>query len=123
LKGICTGKYFSETGLIGLIEQAAVFLMHSQNYEVANQLYKILIPIYESHHDIKKLSQVHSKLHDCFNKILLNGSRRLFGTYFRVGFYGYRFEDINGVRVSFFKSHVISIGIILFFSILGRIHL
>ncbi len=93
----CAGKYFSETGLIGLVEQAAVFLMHSQNYEVANQLYKILIPIYEHHRDIKKLSQVHSKLHDCFNKILLNGARRLFGTYFRVGFYGYRFEDINEV--------------------------
>ena len=97
LEGICTGKYFSETGLIGLVEQAAVFLMHSQHYEVANQLYKILIPIYESHRDIKKLSQVHSKLHDCFNKILLNGARRLFGTYFRVGFYGLRFEEINGV--------------------------
>jgi hypothetical protein len=95
-EGICTGKYFTETGLIGLIEQAAVFLMHSQNYEVVNQLYKILIPIYEAHRDIKKLAQVHSKLHDCFNKILLNSSRRLFGTYFRVGFYGEQFEDLNG---------------------------
>lgn len=95
-EGICTGKYFTETGLIGLIEQAAVFLMHSQNYEVANQLYKILIPIYEAHRDIKKLCQVHSKLHDCFNKILLNSNKRLFGTYFRVGFYGEKFEDLNG---------------------------
>jgi dedicator of cytokinesis protein 6/7/8 len=95
-EGICSGKYFTETGLVGLIEQAAVFLMHSQHYEVANQLYKILIPIYEAHRDIKKLSQVHSKLHDSFNKILLNGSRRLFGTYFRVGFYGNCFDDLNG---------------------------
>ena len=95
-EGICTGKYFTETGLIGLIEQAAVFLMHSQNYEVANQLYKILIPIYEAHRDIKKLSQVHSKLHDCFNKILVNSNKRLFGTYFRVGFYGEKFDDLNG---------------------------
>ncbi|CAF0831727.1 unnamed protein product [Brachionus calyciflorus] len=95
-EGVCTGKYFSETGLIGLIEQAAVFLVHSQHYEVANQLYKILIPIYEAHKDIKKLSQVHSKLHDCFNKILLNSNKRLFGTYFRVGFYGEKFEDLNG---------------------------
>jgi len=96
LDGVCTGKYFTETGLIGLIEQAAVFLVHSQNYEASNQLYKILIPIYEYHRDIKKLSQVHSKLHDCFNKILINGSRRLFGTYFRVGFYGHSFNELNG---------------------------
>lgn len=96
LDGLCTGKYFTETGLIGLIEQAAVFLVHSQNYEASNQLYKILIPIYEHHRDIKKLSQVHSKLHDCFNKILVNGTRRLFGTYFRVGFYGDAFNELNG---------------------------
>ena len=90
------GKYFTESGLVGLVEQAAVFLMHAQQYEVANQLYKILIPIYEAHKDMKKLSQVHSKLHDCFNKILLNNQRRLFGTYFRVGFYGERFAELNG---------------------------
>ena len=95
-EGICSGKYFTETGLIGLIEQAAVFLMHSHNYEAANELYKILIPVFEANKDIKKLSQVYSKLHDCFNKILLNNNRRLFGTYFRVGFYGDKFEDLNG---------------------------
>jgi hypothetical protein len=70
--------------------------MHSQTYEAANELYKILIPIYEANRDIKKLAQVHSKLHDCFNKILLNSTRRLFGTYFRVGFYGDKFEDLSG---------------------------
>jgi hypothetical protein len=96
LDGVCKGKYFSETGLIGLVEQAAVFLVHSQNFEASNHLYKILIPIYEYHRDIKKLSQVHSKLHDCFNKILVNGARRLFGTYFRVGFYGDAFNELNG---------------------------
>ena len=93
---LCTGKYFSESGLIGLIEQAAVFLIHSQHYEIANNLYKILIPIYEAYRDYKKLSQVHSKLYDCFNKIMLNGTKRLFGTYFRVGFYGKMFEDLDG---------------------------
>ena len=91
-----SGKYFSESGLINLIEQAAVFLIHSQHYEVANQLYKILIPIYESFRDYKKLSQIHSKLNDCFNKIMVHGNKRLFGTYFRVGFYGKLFEELDG---------------------------
>ena len=27
-EGICTGKYFTENGFIGLMEQAAVFLTH-----------------------------------------------------------------------------------------------
>ena len=75
-----SGKYFSESGLINLIEQAAVFL----------------IPIYESFRDYKKLSQIHSKLNDCFNKIMVHGNKRLFGTYFRVGFYGKLFEELDG---------------------------
>jgi hypothetical protein len=93
---LCMGKYFSESGLIGLIEQAAVFLMHSQHYEASNELYKILIPIYEAYRDFKKLTQVHSKLSDCFNKIMTQGNKRLFGTYFRVGFYGKLFDELDG---------------------------
>jgi hypothetical protein len=93
---LCMGKYFSESGLIGLVEQAAVFLMHSQHYEASNELYKILIPIYEAYRDYKKLSQVHSKLNDCFNKIMIQGNKRLFGTYFRVGFYGKLFDELDG---------------------------
>jgi hypothetical protein len=91
-----SGKYFTENGLISLIEQAAVFLIHSQHYEITNQLYKVLIPIYESFRDFKKLGQIHSKLNDCFNKIMIHGSKRLFGTYFRVGFYGKLFEELDG---------------------------
>jgi hypothetical protein len=91
-----SGKYFTENGLISLIEQAAVFLIHSQHYEITNQLYKVLIPIYESFRDYKKLGQIHSKLNDCFNKIMIHGSKRLFGTYFRVGFYGKLFEELDG---------------------------
>ena len=91
-----SGRYFTESGLINLIEQSAVFLIHSQHYEVANQLYKILIPVYEAYRDYKKLAQIHSKLNDCFNKIMVHGSKRLFGTYFRVGFYGKLFEELDG---------------------------
>ncbi|CAF1065833.1 unnamed protein product [Didymodactylos carnosus] len=95
-EGICTGKYFTENGFIGLMEQAAVFLMHANMYEAVNEVYKVLIPIYESCRDFKKLSQVHSKLHEYFNRILVQGNKRLFATYFRVGFYGTRFDELDG---------------------------
>ncbi|CAF4213473.1 unnamed protein product, partial [Rotaria sp. Silwood2] len=95
-EGICTGKYFTENGFIGLMEQAAVFLTHAHMYEAVNNIYHVLTPIYEANRDFKKLSQVHSKLHEYFNRILVQGNKRLFGTYFRVGFYGTKFDELDG---------------------------
>ncbi|CAF0791221.1 unnamed protein product [Rotaria sordida] len=95
-EGICTGKYFTENGFIGLMEQAAVFLTHAHMYEAVNNIYHVLTPIYEANRDFKKLSQVHSKLHEYFNRILIQGHKRLFGTYFRVGFYGTKFDELDG---------------------------
>ncbi len=31
-----------------------------------------------------------------FNFILFQGNKRLFGTYFRVGFYGTKFDELDG---------------------------
>lgn len=38
-------------------------------FEAVNEVYKILIPIYEAHRDYKKLASVHGKLQEAFNKI------------------------------------------------------
>uniref|UniRef100_A0A4W5QHG1 Dedicator of cytokinesis 6 n=1 Tax=Hucho hucho TaxID=62062 RepID=A0A4W5QHG1_9TELE len=90
-EGICAGKYFSELGLVGLLEQAASM------YEAINEVYKILLPVHEANRDFKKLATVHGKLQDTFNKIYnqSSGWERMFGTYFRVGFYGCRFGDLD----------------------------
>ena len=40
-------------------------------YEAVNDIYHVLTPIYEANRDFKKLSQVHSKLHEYFNRILI----------------------------------------------------
>ena len=40
-------------------------------YEAVNNIYHVLTPIYEANRDFKKLSQVHSKLHEYFNRILV----------------------------------------------------
>jgi len=78
------------------MEQAAIFLTHAHMYEAVNDIYHVLTPIYEANRDFKKLSQVHSKLHEYFNRILIQGNKRLFGTYFRVGFYGTKFDEFDG---------------------------
>lgn len=35
------------------------------------------------------------KLHDAFNRMEQLQGKRVFGTYFRVGFYGSKFGDLN----------------------------
>ncbi|KAK3891189.1 hypothetical protein Pcinc_004905 [Petrolisthes cinctipes] len=95
-EGICTGKYFTENGLVGLLEQASSSLHQAGMYECLNEVYKILTPIAEKNRDWKKLVNIHSKLQDAFAKIDALEGRRIFGTYFRVGFYGSKFGDLDG---------------------------
>ncbi|KAF4802994.1 hypothetical protein TURU_019556 [Turdus rufiventris] len=167
--GICSGRYFSESGLVGLLEQAAELFSTGGLYETVNEVYKIVIPILEAHRDFRKLTLTHSKLQKAFdsiiNKVMIvegeflkddvdeklletlsmskrananclprltkaepisdsgstsgiiylkkekcywpvvimlrgetsgkHGQKRMFGTYFRVGFYGSKFGDLD----------------------------
>ncbi|XP_078525617.1 dedicator of cytokinesis protein 7 isoform X7 [Lissotriton helveticus] len=96
-EGICSGKYFTEAGLVGLLEQAASSFSLAGMYEAVNEVYKVLIPIHEANRDAKKLSAIHGKLQEAFSKIVhqSTGWERMFGTYFRVGFYGSKFGDLD----------------------------
>uniref|UniRef100_A0A452V7B7 Dedicator of cytokinesis 6 n=1 Tax=Ursus maritimus TaxID=29073 RepID=A0A452V7B7_URSMA len=93
-EGFCSGKHFTELGLVGLLEQAAAYFTMGGLYEAVNEVYKTLIPILEAHRDYKKLAAVHGKLQEAFTKIM-HQTQRVFGTYFRVGFYGARFGDLD----------------------------
>lgn len=64
-------------------------------YEAVNEVYKVLIPIHEANRDAKKLAAIHGRLQDAFSKIVHQDGKRMFGTYFRVGFYGSRFGDLD----------------------------
>ncbi|XP_018426758.1 PREDICTED: dedicator of cytokinesis protein 8 [Nanorana parkeri] len=93
--GVCSGRYFSETGLVGLLEQAAELFNQAGFYETVNEVYKIVIPVLEAHRDFRKLASTHEKLQKAFDRIIHKGQKRMFGTYFRVGFYGARFGDLD----------------------------
>ncbi|XP_041359192.1 dedicator of cytokinesis protein 7-like isoform X2 [Gigantopelta aegis] len=95
-EGICTGKYFTENGLIGLLEQSASSFTMGGLFEAVNQVYKILLPIHEASRDYKKLAHIHQKLQEAFNNVIKQEGKRIFGTYFRVGFYGTKFGDLDG---------------------------
>ncbi|KAJ7372911.1 Dedicator of cytokinesis protein 6 [Desmophyllum pertusum] len=95
-EGICTGKYFNENGLVLLLEKAASTFFRAHLFECVNEVYKLLIPILEARRDYKKLTHVHQKLSEAFSKIIQTEGKRMLGTYFRVGFYGSKYGDLDG---------------------------
>ena len=95
-EGICNGKNFTENGLIEFLEQAAEMFSAGGMFEGVNEVYKPVIKIVEANRDFKKLSDIHKKLFKAFDKIESLQGKRVFATYFRVGFYGQRFGDLDG---------------------------
>uniref|UniRef100_A0A8C6V255 Dedicator of cytokinesis 8 n=1 Tax=Neogobius melanostomus TaxID=47308 RepID=A0A8C6V255_9GOBI len=93
--GVCSGRYFTESGLVGLLEQAAELFSSGGLYEAVNEVYKIIVPILEAHRDFRKLGLTHNKLQKAFDNIIQKGNKRMFGTYFRVAFYGSTFGDLD----------------------------
>nr|CRZ23221.1 Bm4167 [Brugia malayi] len=114
-EGICESRHFTRNGLVHLVEKTAQFMEKAQMYESMIQLYKVITPILEENRDYRHLAQVHSCLSQALSRIeptvpliediadawyspLPSADKRCFGTYFRVGFYGSRFGDLDGVE-------------------------
>ena len=95
-EGICNGKKFTENGLIEFLEQAAEMFSQAGMFEGVNEVYKPVIKIVEANRDFKKLSDIHKRLHKAFDTIEKQQGKRVFPTYYRVGFYGQRFGDLDG---------------------------
>ncbi|KAK0179557.1 hypothetical protein PV327_005299 [Microctonus hyperodae] len=95
-EGLCLGPDFSESGLAGLLEHAASSFYAAGMYEAIPDVYHVLLPIAEAAHDYKKLANIHGKLHEAYTRVEQLSGKRVFGTYFRVGFYGGKFGDLSG---------------------------
>ncbi|CAG5048236.1 unnamed protein product [Parnassius apollo] len=99
--------HLTQQELQALLEHAASELMTAGMYETVNEVYKVLIPIAEEHRDYKKLANIHGKLNEAFTRIEQLHGKRVFGTYFRVSFYGARFGDLNGEEF-IYKEHALT---------------
>ena len=95
-EGICTGKYFTEAGLLQFIDEAAHLAHKGGMYETVNLVYKPALPIAEAGRDFGKLAEIHNDVKEAFRTIIKLQGKRIFGTYFRVGFYGSKFGDLDG---------------------------
>lgn len=93
---ISSSPHFCEKGLIAALKKAIYFLKQAEYYEYANELYKILVPMWERSENFKELQQAHDQLRTFFTTLWTVNETRLFGKYFRVGFYGSLFGDLDG---------------------------
>ncbi|CAH0726332.1 unnamed protein product, partial [Brenthis ino] len=93
--------------LQALLEHAAGELLAAGMYEAVNEVYKVLIPIAEDNRDYKKLANIHGKLNEAFTRIEQLHGKRVFGSYFRVSFYGARFGDLDGEEFVY-KEHALT---------------
>jgi len=95
-EGICMGNYFTEAGLMGFVDDGARLFNKAGLFETVNEVYKPVIPIAEANRNFTKLAEIHSDLHQAFQKVDRLQGKRIFGTYYRVAFYGSRFGDLDG---------------------------
>ena len=82
--------------MVDLLESAASFFFEDQVYEAVNEVYKLIIPIYESQLNHFQLGKVYVKLSDSYKELVSKGQHRFLCSYFRVGFYGLIFGDLDG---------------------------
>lgn len=107
---LCLGKPFTEAGLLNLMERAAACFTAATLFEIVNQVYKILIPVSEAKRDYKKLASIHGRLQDCFMKVEQQQFKRVLSTYFRVGFYGLKFGDLDGQEFVYKEPYLTKLG-------------
>jgi len=89
-----------------------LYLKRAELYETANELYKLLIPIFEKNRSYEQLAKSHGDLQDIFSKIInsIKTQSRLLGSYYRVGFYGKLFDELNGKECIYKEPKITRLG-------------
>eukprot|EP01114_Cavostelium_apophysatum_P003911 TRINITY_DN1404_c0_g1_i1.p1 TRINITY_DN1404_c0_g1~~TRINITY_DN1404_c0_g1_i1.p1 ORF type:complete len:1840 (+),score=629.05 TRINITY_DN1404_c0_g1_i1:76-5595(+) len=111
-EGICETHTFTETGLLKVMDGATQYLKQAELYETANEMYKLILPIHEKNRSYEKLAKSHGDLKDIFNKIISANQTqtRLLGSYYRIGFYGTNFEELDGKEYIYKEPKITRLG-------------
>ena len=81
--------------MIDLLDEASELFREAHLYEAVSEVYKIVIPIYEARRNHLELEKSYLKLSECYKELVYRGEHRFLGSYFRVGFYGLIFGDMD----------------------------
>lgn len=94
------GMIFSSTGvqdihyneylLLEQLEACTEMLEKAERFELLGQIYRLIIPIYESKRNYQALSNCYTHLAQACNKVVevTKSGKRLLGRFYRVAFFG-----------------------------------
>ncbi|GAM17423.1 hypothetical protein SAMD00019534_005980 [Acytostelium subglobosum LB1] len=85
---------------MSLINDAILLLKDAELFELANLVYKLVLPVHEHNLDYDKLATCHGDLQDIFKRIVecTRTKSRMLGSYYRVAFFGNKFEELNSME-------------------------
>ncbi len=81
--------------MIKLLVEASELFKEAHLFEAVSEVYKIILPIYEAHRNHLELERAYVKIAECYKELVSRGEHRFLGSYFRVGFYGLIFGDMD----------------------------
>ena len=98
VEGIYDSGTFTMEILVDILMRAIKNMKTAEFFEAAAEIYKLLVPIFEASHDYKKLADSHADLSIIYQSIMKSNTdeSRLFGTYYRVTFFGKEFGHLDG---------------------------
>ncbi|EFA78130.1 DOCK family protein [Heterostelium album PN500] len=99
-EGVCTSPLFSVEGMRSSILLAINQMRMAECFEFSILLYKVIIPLHENDRDYIRLSEYYKQSHKLYDEIIRSNENksRMLGRYYRVGFYGKRFDELNGME-------------------------
>lgn len=95
-EGICQSTTFSEFGYLELLEKATGYFRKGNVHEVAVETMKLMLPVYEKHRNFNQLIKTHGTIKTCYEDIVNTMGKRILATFFKVDFYGKKFNDLDG---------------------------
>ncbi|CAH8573632.1 unnamed protein product [Schistosoma curassoni] len=89
--------HFTMPGFMALISWTAESFAKAGFYEIVPCLYSRLVLLLQSSNDYGRLAEIHGRIRDAYTVLNKNqNTKRMFSSYFRVGFHGIIFGELNG---------------------------
>ncbi|XP_046413521.1 dedicator of cytokinesis protein 9 isoform X5 [Neodiprion fabricii] len=104
--------HYNEYLLLEQLEACTETLEKAERFELLGQLYRLIIPMYESKRNYQALSNCYTHLAQACNKVVevTKSGKRLLGRFYRVAFFGSAyFEDESGQEYIYKEPKVTSL--------------
>ncbi|ELR16168.1 Dedicator of cytokinesis [Acanthamoeba castellanii str. Neff] len=117
-EGMCESQLFSDRGLVSVLLDAVDYFKKGALYEIAVEartlppVYKIILPAHEAARDYRALSRAHADLQAIYQDIASANElqSRMLGSFYRVGFFGAGFDELDGQEFIYKEPKITRLG-------------